>query len=80
VTGSQWNLIHPANDARKELKGCIAPVSVLTSPGKGLRSRLAFQRLKTLVFEALEQQETVLITIQTKRNESAFTTGKSAHS
>jgi hypothetical protein len=30
-------LIHCANDAVKELKGCIAPVSILTSEGKGLQ-------------------------------------------
>ena len=28
-------LIHPANDALKELKGCIAPVFILTEEGKG---------------------------------------------
>ncbi len=28
-------LIHPANDAMHELKGCIAPVSLLTGVGKG---------------------------------------------
>ena len=28
-------LIHPANDAAKELKGCIAPVTALTGNGKG---------------------------------------------
>ena len=42
-------LIHPANDALKELKGCIAPVLSLAGPGKGFQSRIAFQRLKTLI-------------------------------
>jgi hypothetical protein len=42
-------LIHPANDALKELKGCIAPVSKLTGEGKGISSRLAFEKLKQLV-------------------------------
>ena len=36
-------LIHPANDALQELKGCIAPVSFLTGAGKGLRSRMALE-------------------------------------
>ncbi len=31
-------LIHPANDAMRELKGCIAPVCFITGAGKGLRS------------------------------------------
>ena len=39
-------LIHPANDALKELQGCIAPVTKLTGEGKGSSSRLAFEKLK----------------------------------
>src|ERR1700712_5417275 len=38
-------LIHPANDALHELKGCIAPVSLITGAGKGIRSRLALEIL-----------------------------------
>jgi hypothetical protein len=38
-------LFHPANDAATQLKGCIAPVTVLTGPGKGDCSRKAFRRL-----------------------------------
>src|SRR5690606_26150009 len=38
-------LIHPANDAQKELQGCIAPVTRLTGPGKGSESRIAFEKL-----------------------------------
>ncbi|MBP6446504.1 MAG: hypothetical protein KA341_06840 [Saprospiraceae bacterium] len=34
-------LIHVANDAQKELRGCIAPVFSLSGNGKGLYSRLA---------------------------------------
>lgn len=37
-------LIHPANDAVKELKGCIAPVSVCTGEGRGNNSRLALKK------------------------------------
>ena len=39
-------LIHPANDALRELRGCIAPVMVLTGPGQGLRSRDAMEVLQ----------------------------------
>src|SRR5690606_32462981 len=28
-------LIHPANNAQKELAGCIAPVTTITGPGTG---------------------------------------------
>ena len=41
VPGRSWILIHPANDARKELRGCIAPVMKITGPGIGIYSRLA---------------------------------------
>ena len=34
-------LIHVANDAQKELRGCIAPVFSLSGNGKGLYSRMA---------------------------------------
>ena len=57
-------LVHPANDAQKELKGCIAPVSILTAEGKGLRSRIAFQRLYALVANSLSQHISVFLTIK----------------
>lgn len=44
-------LIHPANDALKELKGCIAPVTKITGEGKGILSRLAFEGLKNLLLD-----------------------------
>ena len=46
--------IHPANDALKELNGCIAPVSQITGEGRGNESRKAFEKLKNLVFPYLE--------------------------
>jgi hypothetical protein len=56
-------LIHPANDALKELNGCIAPVSYQTGIGKGVYSRKAFNRLLALVNEAFGKQEVVQIRI-----------------
>ena len=44
-------LIHKANNASKELKGCIAPVSQLTGPGMGSASATAFNKLMSLVFK-----------------------------
>lgn len=64
VKGRDGILIHPANDASKELRGCIAPVTTLTGPGKGSQSRLANEKLKALVLEALERKEKVFITIK----------------
>src|SRR6188768_2279942 len=56
-------LIHPANDAKRELRGCIAPVSVLEGPGKGAKSRIAFENLLQLVFPVLDQNKQVFLTI-----------------
>ena len=41
VKGRSGILVHSANDAQKELRGCIAPVFSLSGNGKGLHSRLA---------------------------------------
>lgn len=66
VPDRSWILIHPANEAKTQLKGCIAPVTQLTGPGKGNESRLANEKLKALVLEALERKEKVFITIKSK--------------
>lgn len=57
-------LIHPANDALKELAGCIAPVTTLTGPGKGLRSRIPFEMLRDTVYDALDKGEDVFLKIE----------------
>jgi hypothetical protein len=41
VKGRSGILVHVANDARKELRGCIAPVFSLIGNGKGQHSKLA---------------------------------------
>ena len=64
-------LIHPANDAMHELKGCIAPVSVITGVGKGIRSRMALENLTSLVYGALDRHFHVFITIKSDPYESA---------
>lgn len=56
-------LIHPANNALAELKGCIAPVSTLTAPGCGNNSRQVFAPLLKLVYGAMAMEEEVWITI-----------------
>lgn len=63
VPGRNGILIHSANDASSQLQGCIAPVSQCTSPGKGINSRLALQKLKELVYPALIAGEQVLLTV-----------------
>ncbi len=56
-------LFHPANNALKELNGCIAPVTKLSGPGLGLMSRKAFEKLKTLVYPILDKKESVELLI-----------------
>jgi len=63
VPGRTLILIHPANDALNELKGCIAPVSRLTGKGKGTGSRNAFQLVKGLVYRTIRAGERVWINI-----------------
>jgi len=50
-------LFHPANTVLKELNGCIAPVTKISGPGLGLQSRLAFSKLKGLVYRALNSKK-----------------------
>jgi hypothetical protein len=57
-------LFHPANNALQELHGCIAPLTKISGPGLGLMSRKAFTKLKTLVFKALDQNESVLLIVE----------------
>lgn len=60
-------LVHPANNAMKELKGCIAPVSTLTGAGKGTQSRVVFLKLVKLVYKAIDRKETILLHITSTR-------------
>ena len=66
-------LVHPANNALVELRGCIATVTVLTAAGQGSDSRFAFEKLKAIVFNAINKNEKVFFTIssagkQTEQN------------
>ena len=64
VPNRTYILIHPANNAQKELRGCIAPVTKLSGPGIGFMSRKAFTKLKDLVYRALDSTEKVLLIIK----------------
>ncbi len=63
VPGRSGILIHAANDAATELQGCIAPVTKLTGPGKGIYSRIALERLEGVVTPVLEAGETVWLEV-----------------
>uniref|UniRef100_UPI0040493152 DUF5675 family protein n=1 Tax=Flavobacterium sp. TaxID=239 RepID=UPI0040493152 len=64
VPDRSFILFHPANNAQKELQGCIAPVTKLSGPGLGLMSRNAFEKLKSIVYQALDNSESVELIIQ----------------
>lgn len=67
VPGRKDILIHPANDALLELRGCIAPVSVLMgeAEAKGLKSREALDELLLLTRKAFQMEEPVFLIIKT---------------
>ena len=67
VPGRDLILIHPANDAKTELLGCIAPVMKHIEIGKGSSSRKALEKLKALVYPVLDRNEEVKISIQSKK-------------
>lgn len=56
-------LIHPANDVKNELLGCIAPVSAITGIGKGSASRKAMFAITKIVYPMLANDEEVKIII-----------------
>lgn len=67
VPGRSAILLHPANDAAKELKGCIAPVLQHTGAGKGSSSRIALQRLKDRLYPGLDQGLVLQLTIKNQK-------------
>lgn len=64
TTPRELILIHPANDALKELAGCIAPVTDWTGEGNGSSSRVQFNKVKDMVYAALDRGEECFIEIK----------------
>ncbi|WP_417874824.1 DUF5675 family protein [Xanthomarina gelatinilytica] len=73
VKDRSFILFHPANDALKELQGCIAPVTYLSGIGRGVYSRDAMQKLLSLVYQAKDRKETILLTIKSQNYEHCRT-------
>ncbi len=69
VPDRSFILLHAANDALKEIKGCIAPVSFLTGEGKGIKARAALAKVVALVYPHLEKGNQVFLIVQSKQNE-----------
>lgn len=64
-------LIHPANNAKRELKGCIAPVTEFLAEGWGKRSREAMDHVK-LAFYSRLLTSTVDLTIVKTTDENSI--------
>ncbi len=64
VKGRSLILLHPANDANKELQGCIAPVSSLTGIAKGLQSRIVVQKIVSQCYQAFDRKEKITLIIK----------------
>ena len=63
VPGRSGILIHAANDAETELRGCIAPVTKHTGGGSGIHSRVALERVADVVCPVLEAGEMVWLEV-----------------
>jgi hypothetical protein len=64
VLNRSYILIHRANNALRQLRGCIAPVEELTDKGCGDNSTKALSRVMKVVQEAFDRQEPVTLLIQ----------------
>jgi hypothetical protein len=67
VVDRSYILIHAYNDALKESKGCIAPVSICTGEGKGNNARLSLKKLLAITYTEIERGNKVFLTIKSKR-------------
>ena len=63
VPDRSYILLHSANDALRQLRGCIAPVSQLEGAGKGSESRAALAKLVALTYPAFAAKEPVWLII-----------------
>jgi hypothetical protein len=79
IKGRSLILMHPANDALQELKGCIAPVLHLTGEGRGSYSRLALSKLFTIVENAFKEKQAIYLTIKSNPDEKTKTQNSIAH-
>lgn len=80
VPNRELILIHPANDAKTELQGCIAPVSRCTGVGTGNASRKAMVAITRLVFPKLAKDDEVKIIITHKKiDHEYYRKGECAH-
>lgn len=70
VKGRSYILFHPANNALKDLQGCIAPVTYLNGIGRGVYSKDALQKLLSLVYQAKDRKEKIILKIKSQNYEN----------
>ena len=78
VAGRHYILLHPANNALAELRGCIAPVTLLTGEGMGAFSKRACQVIFKLVWRKLEEGPFFLTIKSNKHDHSTKVLGANA--
>jgi len=59
-------LIHGANNAKKELLGCIAPVTTLNGPGMGSKSLMQLNDIVSQAYAELAKSNPVTVTLTKK--------------
>lgn len=64
VKDRKYILFHAANDAGKELRGCIAPVLQHTGEGKGSSSRAALEKMIDRLYPFLDNGNVITLTIK----------------
>ncbi|MBU8883053.1 hypothetical protein KSK37_08165 [Kaistella sp. DKR-2] len=64
VKDRKYILFHAANDAGKELRGCIAPVLQHTGEGKGSSSRAALEKMKDRLYPLMDNGHVITLTIK----------------
>jgi hypothetical protein len=64
VPGRSLILIHPANNAKRDLEGCIAPVTALTGIGKGNSSKPQLDKLMAQCYQIFDRKEKVKLIIK----------------
>lgn len=73
ISGRSLILIHPANDALRDLEGCLAPVSQLSGIGKGWNSKAALNKLLSLCYQANDRKEKIHLTIKSQNYDTSRT-------
>src|SRR5690606_37342915 len=64
VKDRNYILIHTANNAEKELAGCIAPVLRISGSGIGLDSRKAFDKVVAVVYGQIDRNVRVYLIVE----------------